>query len=56
VFPAGRFQIRSWVFIYLGLIAAFVLAGPHASPGATSTDLNRAPIVIADSQLLRRDI
>jgi hypothetical protein len=44
------------MFIYLGLIAAMVLAGPpdeRAAPGAEAT---RNSLVIADSPLLRRDI
>ena len=44
------------MFIYLGLIAAIVLAGPPTSSGATAPDFTRSPVVIADSPLLRRDI
>jgi hypothetical protein len=44
------------MFIYLGLIAAIVLAGPPADNGATNTDFTRSPIVVVESPLLRRDI
>lgn len=56
MFSPGRFQLRSWMFIYLGLIAAIVLAGPPSGPGADAPDFTRSPIVIVDSPLLRRDI
>ena len=56
VFSEGRFQLRSWMFIYLGLIAAYVLAGPTGNSGAAETNLTRSPAVAVDSPLLRRDI
>lgn len=56
MFTAGKFQLRSWMFVYLGLIAAIVLAGPPTNSGPSDTDLNRGPAVIVESPLLRRDI
>jgi hypothetical protein len=44
------------MFVYIGLIAAIVLAGPPANSGATETDFDRGPAVIVDSPLHRRDI
>lgn len=44
------------MFIYLGLIAAIVLAGPPGDAGPADHDFTRGPVVIVDSPLLRRDI
>lgn len=44
------------MFIYLGLVAAIVLAGPPAESGGANPDITRSPVVIVDSPLLRRDI
>lgn len=44
------------MFIYFGLIAAIVLAGPPSNNGATETEYTRSPAVFVDSALLRRDI
>ena len=52
----GRFQIRSWVFLYLGLIAAMLLAGQPPDPKSSNAGAVPAPAVIVDSPLLRRDI
>lgn len=56
MFSPGRFQIRSWMFIYVALIAAMLLAGPPV--GTDPTDAASAPNLpkIFDSPLLRRDI
>lgn len=44
------------MFVYIGLVAAIVLAGPPANSGATETGIDRGPAVIGDSPLLRHDI
>jgi hypothetical protein len=41
--------------IYVGLIAAMVLAGRPIGPDTTSTGVSPAPVIV-DSPLLRRDI
>ena len=56
MFLPGRFQLRSWMFIYVGLIAAILLAGQPVDNGAPSADVTRGPAVIVESPLLRRDI
>jgi hypothetical protein len=56
VLTPGRFQLRSWVFIYFGLIAAILLAGQPSGPEAEEARAIPQPAVIVDSPLLRRDI
>jgi hypothetical protein len=56
VFSSGRLQLRSWMFIYLGLIAAFVLAGDPANSGANGASAAPTPAMNARSPLLRHDI
>jgi hypothetical protein len=44
------------MFIYLGLIAAFVLAGDPAGDGASDSSAAPTPAMSARSPLLRHDI
>jgi hypothetical protein len=53
---SGRFQLRSWMFIYLGLIAAMVLAGPPSDSASVDPEPSRTLPLIGDSPLLRHDI
>ena len=49
-------QLRSWMFIYVGLAAAILLSGTPANENAESRlEATQLP-VIADAPLLRRDI
>lgn len=44
------------MFIYLGLIAAIVLAGPPARTDGDDSGYSRSPAVMVESPLLRHDI
>ena len=44
------------MFIYLGLIAAIVLAGPPARTDVGDSAYSRSPAVVIESPLLRHDI
>lgn len=57
VFSSGRFQLRSWMFVYLGLLAAIVLAGrPEDDAGANDLERVATPTLSVRSPLLRHDI
>jgi hypothetical protein len=56
VFSSGRFQFRSWMVIYVGLIAAFVLAGRPVGSAPTDIEITKAPAMTVASPLVRRDI
>lgn len=56
MFSSGRFQFRSWMVIYVGLIAAFVLAGRPVGSAPADIEIMTAPALTVASPLLRRDI
>jgi hypothetical protein len=56
VLTQGRLQIRSWMFIYLGLLAAIIMAGPPDEAGMTTTEPVHDLPVIGESPSLRHDI
>ena len=56
VFSSGRFQVRSWMFIYLGLLAAILLAGRPEDAGASDLERVATPTLRVESPLLRHDI
>lgn len=51
----GRKVFRSWMFIYVGLMAAMALASDPIDDGAKSIIDFPAPKIIAETNLYRRD-
>ena len=50
-----RMPFRSWMFVYIGLVAALVLAGRPA--GVVQQDVLRPiPAIVGSAPLLRKDI
>ena len=50
-----RNSLKSWMFIYVGLVAAIVLAGPPADAMKQDTALPM-PAIVGNAPLLRKDI
>ena len=50
-----RIPVRSWMFIYVGFVAAIVLAGRPADVGQQDVALP-VPAIIGSAPLLRKDI
>ena len=48
-------SLKSWMFIYAGLVAAIVLAGPPADVAQQDTALP-VPAIVGAAPLLRKDI
>lgn len=56
MFARAKKQFRSWMFIYVGLVAAIILSGQPASVN-TETRLEGTDLPVAvNAPLLRRDI
>ena len=53
---SGRFQIRSWMVIYVGLIAAMILADRPAGSEPADIAVTPSPALAMAAPLLRRDI
>ena len=56
MFSTGRFQIRSWMVIYVGLIAAIILADRPVASQPADLAVTPSPAVAIAAPLLRRDI
>lgn len=57
MFTPGRFQIRTWMFIYLGLVAAIVLAEDPINDASSQVESAPGPaMIVVDSPLRREDI
>ena len=56
MFKKARNWLRSWMFIYAGLVAAIALAGHPADTGSTAAELIPSAAIDTTLPLLRQDI
>jgi len=54
--PQSKNPFRSWMFIYVGLMAAYVMAGQPVEAQPPRQDVVAAPALDAAAPLLRQDI
>ena len=52
----ARRQLRSWMFIYAGFVAAIALAGNPADARTATSEAAPQPVLAGNTPLLRRDI
>ncbi len=52
----ARQQLRSWMIIYAGLVAAIALAGDPSSERVAETDVLPQPVIPGAAPVARRDI